>query len=1655
MGTVAVRTVGDILKCQISEGVAWQERADGNYTFFLEPHNLWPTQYLNDFDDSGEPDGHDLRGGMPESIVAHHFGFSPPGKARRDRVTRQTTAPHPISEDAWQLEGPVDASGAKRKGTGSKESPPVVETVALSARGFPAGRYAYAYDFADENGRPTTTSGFRFFDLLTNQVPLLPVPEIPPGAFYLGYYMTRKNGSEATARRQRRIPVADLNGRTEYRLRGPLRGGPRPSQTNLAGLSRPPAPKTRGKNPHVLQTESRFDLMAGTYTFYKAIKNGRGPGLASPPSERVVVKGDVETYREKVPVESSEARVAGPESLRAPGKRAEADYAYMGEEVDPEEARLVASINNSRAQVDHDPLILTQALNRAAYRKVFGDSASVEDLANEEGYPGNVSAVPPAQANAEKWRSVGIATEDGETVLIVGDYLEDDGVSELYCEHIADDGTVERTAVGEDEARMAVSNSWSLVSGGRMRWTYSGNVSGGSIVWASEQWNRMGVVAIGQGSVGSAECAITDGAPGSGVMARTYSDGRMILSSYYYSRATTNAKRACTTHELGHAIEFDHASTPSVMNTPIYTDRDTNNEYLTSYDKSEYTRVYGSTPNPNPNPPPDPSSPPPDPGPSSPSADEPEPQFKWVTRTRTLPYKKNAALLCLAPRAVRRDEDLEYTYFVLFEPPVGSPVSYRAYPRRSKSGPESYFRGKNQKGKKGIKIHGYSPEQEPAGLSVGLVQAELPTENLSLLAAPDPQTIPDEATPAGVETVTPGNYLITAQGIRDGGTLTVESDPAASPATGVPPFNIPTGFTARVAARKTVNLLKNAEFTETDANGTPSGWTPTNVAIANPGSYTVADGVLTLDTTPTSVNLASFPSQPIPASPDSVFTVVGTMDVTRRSSGAGRITLRQLDEAGATIGTPTVLYNLQALGEVWFKKTLAPAGTIGVPADTVILDSACSSIQLVPQIGLGADTQANLTVKFHGLKVPPYVDDVRKVVFAPLGSQEPDDFDATPADPVTGYSYAACGPAPTPAGGSQAELQTPYALETFESGAFGPGWTVVGGGATNVVEAAAALHGVNGFRVQDASAAVGWHYRYFDTPAGTQTASLGNRVLLRVAQRHAYGFVSFGPIIDKAWGLLAVWRLYQNGALTILVWNGKAYVERNVTNLSQGDEADLEIVLSGVGTAQGSISVGVGKNGQSRSVIPSASISGLDLRGRKADRPGVGTNNASDPRARYNFHFDQPVVTERGDVLNREAPPKPSGYVPPLADRPTKSTIPREFDPRQNRIGGLAYFVKPGEVVSKDLLDIPITVKPGASYTLGAFRRYSSFVPETSEMRVRLSGDGLEPVSAATFSAMNGVRGWHPVGEEDDYVTFAVPEPDAEGRSYSRCQVEVTLQGGVYYFQEFLLSRGVYADFATRDARRGFARAATGELVATLPARPPAHEAGIRLGGLWSDFGVRFAEQDDTLASVAVSYATSANTLPPGVDDYVTDPAFVVPNDYLKTRLVFSGDGERSRNVSSIYLRTWSPIGVLLREDGSHFPGVAYLGNDLWTEERPDSEFREVGGHVQVVRLTENVERIGGLNIVATTEDAIKEIAYRSSVGEPFVAELPHAENAVEGMAYTVRFGQQAEFGPLGSVSMILDGRRIIGAGCEIGKAEVLEAARNDKPRGSAIVAGA
>lgn len=1754
---------------------------DGRGNIRPKPNNLLPNQYLNEIAPDGEPLFYNLAWNI-KKVIAHHINVSMPGVANSRSLTRQTSSATPLSEGSWTMQSPW-VPGDPKSGEGIKPLPPELETIATGLAGYEPGTYGIAFGKSSEWG-PTTLTGIVYVTLVAGQAPIITVPDWvrDPRVASLDVYMTRKGGGTATLALLRKFPVSEIRS-DKLTVPGPWRNRGRAPTSNQSGVPVPPRPE---KDKDFRERPSLNDTAVGSWEAATQLALGEGRGLVSAWSKPQQVKGTWKLVKKPGPgdknppkpqdaidsanaIELNMAPDAPDARMQAPGKRPDADYSYMGEEVDAEESYLIGRINLVRRENGLPNLVLNQKLNRTAYKKVTGHGWSVARIARHEGYDGKIQDISTPAESADAffdslddstylradYEAVGVAREAGQWLLILADDAELVESASEICQFVDKNGNVTERHVTEDgEFRAAVSLGWDLVDGTNMNYSYSGSF-GTNVSTAMGRIHALGRVSC-QSTGG--QVVISDAALEAGVAARTYSDGRIVLStaSNTFTTGSATLRNTAVIHEGFHGLGFGHTPEPSVLRTPVSVASET----PTSYDISEYTRVYGTPTEPGGGQTPTPTTPG-EPEKRQPDDTTPEPPPEWHREWVRDTVKKNTALFVRWPRVLRRHRKLSGTAWLRHTDSAGVVTTYRVYPAYGREGVAGYFKPRGEF-ERGVVVPGVLPDaavelnKRGLGPSARLVQEDLPTEDTTILDPPDPTSIPD--TPELTSATGPsGRLLATVTGVYEDGTHTKMSEPGKN-ASGNPYIDVPVGSILKVLPPTTLNRLKNAEWAQRDGAGTPLDWTLTGKDATT--LLDVRDGTLYMSTTALTNTSMALTSRALSVDPSKPLTIGGTLGANsvagRTRVGTVEVLMRELNGSRAQIGTDLTI--VSATNEADFFETF-------FAGEARQLNAATAFVQVVVRT---AGVTKDLEGYFRNIRVLDLPSDVRKLSDVAETRFEPD-----PGTPLPAGSYIAAGPAPAPKG-VVVEPEPPLDLLTFEDGTF-PGWTASGLGA---IQTTAPITGTRSYRVERTlvtQSQAGNLSRAFPALFGKSIAS---RAIYKWNQIPTNGYAVFHHMQQDG-GFSTCWlRLDAYGQLFVDTRPGTgAIVYTYFTGVIVPSGTTLDVELAFAPGAQGFLSLGVGLNGARRAQVWSGSF---NFSGRTAHIPFVGVLNLSDTRALYNVDIDQVVVTKNGDIPDRERaqsasqlgqdpvdaplrsdpawtpktllttgfirrpttrnghrytssvgttgpnePAFPTGSMSTVRDNAglvavarstaytlgasvlkpsgtladaqwyevtgftvgssgsTASTPPaypatgtvtdggviftardtvvwteagsdaRMFDSNGKSIGQIYALVLEGAATPDNpaivpLLEDSVPVFPNATYTLASFLRSTPFVTDPSYLQVWLKSEAgeLEPVLVNSLPLPTTERGWHAAAQSDDYTTFTVLP------GYDLVDVTLSLQPGVHVLQEPALFEGAITSFSARDALRGFGAASVASAEFVIDLKPELYELGIQPGVFVSEFGVKTEDPDleNPAGTLLANFSQSDNRIT--YRPYADPPlgGMGTMSRYLKATLDFIGDGTVSGSAvipdGGIFARTWQPVGLLLREDGSNFPGVAYVSPLASSSTYPDVEVRRVGGKLVLVKKSEDIERIEtGLRVEVSTEEAKREIEYFSSIG-PLRLEIPHAGGTVAGAAYMIVCDGGIRMEPMGVPSRIHDSNRVYFATGNIEYAEVLESAPLQPP---------
>ena len=142
----------------------------------------------------------------------------------------------------------------------------------------------------------------------------------------------------------------------------------------------------------------------------------------------------------------------------------------------------------------------------------------------------------------------------------------------------------------------AEAQGWDLVDSGQNLHYEDYTAYDGVLSNAVSTWNSLGSVNIEPSpSSSETDVSVGDTSSMSAMGYTTTSDHSITFNSSTFSYSTENAQNAAGSHEFGHALGLGHTTEPSVMRTPINTDRTDNYEQVTDYDAQVFYGIWGET----------------------------------------------------------------------------------------------------------------------------------------------------------------------------------------------------------------------------------------------------------------------------------------------------------------------------------------------------------------------------------------------------------------------------------------------------------------------------------------------------------------------------------------------------------------------------------------------------------------------------------------------------------------------------------------------------------------------------------------------------------------------------------------------------------------------------------------------------------------------------------------------------------------------------------------------------------------------------------------------------------------------------------------------------------------------------------------------------
>lgn len=972
--------------------------------------------------------------------------------------------------------------------------------------------------------------------------------------------------------------------------------------------------------------------------------------------------------------------------------------------------------------------------------------------------------------------------------------------------------------------------------------------------------------------------------------------------------------------------------------------------------------------------------------------------------------------------------DWQYSIWCLIQPlDEGVATWYRVGTARRAGGAAFFFDGDRQ-APEAVGIWGYI-ENNPSGIEHRLYQQDPPDPtdpdaDGTVIPAPDATSSPDEPFGYGVPQIATGYYKFS-------NSEAVEGYPGEGPVSdSAPVVRVLPGETVRLRPAEKLALIRNAEGSERRPNGLPDGWRFRQIGGAGEATAAIDDGVLTIraaaNVAPENYFAIGIGNRfVLPEGEDTDLVVVGTFDQTRDPTvGISQAVVRFFQDGEAEDdGTDAVLIdrkNQPMTIDSAGTKTLLPRGRRYGPAGAAIPAGSVEARVYVKASAAGLAWNQILGVR--DVQAWALGSALRKAEeIAPDGddTEAPANFDVeSSATPYPRGSTWYLGPAPTVEGVSESDIVgvTPDAVIDFRGTV--PGGALPAGLGTLVSSGAATVA-----LQADPTAPTGKRMRLLisDTSTNNRTrrqwwrgygsrTSGASRLLGRVPPagqgvptRDAVELLRW---LDAAGATLATLRLTSAGNITVhrLTANGSVAESRIVlSGLDSGDLFDVELAVSGGNSREGVIRASAGRNGPRTST---ETFTGLDWRGRLVRDRYIGGYETSAP-AKWALWLYSIVDTPAGDVLYRENPPAPSGYVSPDPDAPPKAAGGFVLvDANGDKINQWWGVIEPGAGVGRGYGPTtrrPIVVIPGQTYTTAARGRHKLVETErygetyeypAHQFFVTLTkAGGADPlyvgspygpgVDAAAVSRA-GTTNTAGVGMalEENWLTldrwqrFTVPP--------GYCEAHVGPLNdfpGVYVFQphNFFkgnLSPGAFggdadAAQAARDALRAYGALDTGTFDVKIDSRLEAVEFTPEPGRVQRqiDFGADHGAAD--LAPIAITARSSSAPAGAPFSAATANKAAVPELPVVRVSGTLSAiAGERPEiPPGAVYLETRPAVSVLLDEHERPFLGMVLAG-DAEDFARADENEEPVDGHAFSVRQSDLVDRLTPMALIGFTKEA-------------------------------------------------------------------------------------
>lgn len=932
----------------------------------------------------------------------------------------------------------------------------------------------------------------------------------------------------------------------------------------------------------------------------------------------------------------------------------------------------------------------------------------------------------------------------------------------------------------------------------------------------------------------------------------------------------------------------------------------------------------------------------------------------------------------------------------------------------------------------GVEFYGYIAEAEPSGLKDRFASntPPPPEEDGTALEPPDANSGPDAVAVGPSFPDSPADYLVATS---DEDELVHESAVSNTTLVALTAGNL----TWRQKPTLRTNLIRNAEGSERNSDGEVIDWS--GMAATATATATFADGILQLSAISSgSATLTPKPTTArVPVSDQDNVTFMATMfaqnPLTGSLGGGGQLVVHHYAAGGTTPLATTVLLTLTTAQLV----TLRPGGTTMGPLGTAwAAGTEEYEVQLRPNPTGG---NFNMRLFMRDLCATSGIITLRK--FETIGPAQPINFAPNAGVSYPGTSAHAVGPV------AEAETAAPPAdppiyTEDFEDGALAD-FTLrtppSGGNASFAIEAAAALAGGLGLRVQDTTTNSIKERIWVYTLASSTATELHFRWLDKAVTLPTRGELIRGWITDTTDKAMLQVRYSSNGQLRLYRYKADGTLNSSytigVSGLVAGQSLDCEFGVVGGNTNGGAIRLLVGLNGNPRTEV--ARVTSQDFTARFPKNIYFG-GRETDSGSKWNFYADNLAITSTGYVLNPEQPTPVTPIVPDAPIRSTGPTAYRLFDAEDQSINQWWWHneqdVPLGELRGGPRTQEAVAVIPGRSYVNAvqmAWEHTSTTDDPVHQFAVLLTGLNKRPLlvgspfgpgpdatlcaraggarSTATGMAASGDWSATPGTVSEDYwQQFTVPSREsALDPGYTQMWIlPVNAQSGVFAAQEHdifrleeLTALGGNTQ-ANRDALRDYGRAEEGSATLTFDTWTPEGTAGHNMPLREAIAGQAVVQSRadlpagvelqnilwraaDTLAGLATATPTA-------------DPATLPDSRYRRVSFDMVGDGVEGPEVASggayVFTKPW--LSQVLREDRSEFTGGTFVDGVEAVPERSEYEVAKIQGNYTAsarsapVRLLNKTLRIhvfaeeGKLELEATRPTDILGLEARFINGE-------------------------------------------------------------------------